>query len=337
MSYKVNIFTGKLDKVGKKTQTSGDTVGRISEFSSVAAVPANYLILTGTLTTKQEVSKILYADLYVIIGDVYGVSLDSDNFVLPPIVGLTPKGGTAANYSQSGGSDTLTINQLPVVDATGTIQVSTNPPNIDVADDSFFANTDSFIANGSQGTTVSVAGVNVNFGANQPHEHPYQNFIFAICFAAQGITGSVVNNITTTSPIENFGTSLNPNIGITPNPEGDYVLTFDSLGNASFQPNIRLKGITNYVTLKANAATTTYDFVFPTNGGTNGYVLTSNGSGETTWTDPLDNTVNEWIAPPTAENTPCLQGQKAFNDNFVYFCSLDNFWVVTPRVLNAFG
>ena len=231
----------------------GKKVSAISMYATNNNIPLNELVLTGTLSAKQEVDKVIYSDLYAVIGDLYGVPLDSNNFVLPPIVGLTPKGGTAANYSQSGGSDTLTEGQLPVVDATGTIQISTNPPNIAVVDDSFFANTDSFIANGSQGTTISVAGVNVNFGANQPHEHPYQNFIFTICFQEVGVNQvaptpnlqQVTDAGNTTTNSISIGTTLNFSNGSFIEDDGDLSLISDGAvrlrtNNNGFQKYIEL-------------------------------------------------------------------------------------------------
>lgn len=56
-------------------------------------------------------------------------------------------------------------------------------------------------------------------------------------------------------------------------------------GSVSFETDVKLKGSTstNYVTLKANASTTTYNFVLPISGGTNGYVLSTDGVGNTSW------------------------------------------------------
>jgi hypothetical protein len=175
------------------------SVSSISMYSSNNNIPTNELILTGDLVTKQEVSRTTYAALYAVIGDVYGTPLNPSNFVLPPIVGLLPKGGTVLNYTNNGGSDSLSVGQLPIVNATGTIQVSTNDGDISVTSGSYFANgveignsanVLGFIASGSQNPTVNVAGVELNsFGSGQPHEHPYQNFIYTICFESVAYGG----------------------------------------------------------------------------------------------------------------------------------------------------
>lgn len=185
--YVISITGG----VATLAPATGQAVGTIQQYASAIGIPTNELILTGDLVNKQEVDKTTYTALYAVIGDFHGVPLNPANFVLPPIVGLLPKGGTVSNYTDNGGSDTLSIGQLPVVNATGTIQVSTNGGNDTAANGSYFANpkvngTDdalAFVANGNQGTTVNVAGVQLNsFGAGQSHEHPYQNFIYTICF-----------------------------------------------------------------------------------------------------------------------------------------------------------
>ena len=55
------------------------------------------------------------------------------------------------------------------------------------------------------------------------------------------------------------------------------VLTLDS--------DLKIKGGANYVTVKGHATSATYNLVLPVNGGTNGYVLATDGSGNTSWVD----------------------------------------------------
>lgn len=219
--YVISITGG----VATLAPATGQAVGTIQQYASITGIPTNELILTGDLVNKQEVDKVTYAALYAVIGDFHGVPLNPANFVLPPIVGLLPKGGTVLNYTDNGGSDTLTQGQLPIVNSSGTIQVSTNDGNILAANGSYFANVsdggtnyNGFIANGNQGTTVNVAGVQLNsFGSGQPHEHPYQNFIYTICFESVAYGGvsptpslqqvTDVGNTTTNSI--SIGTTLN--------------------------------------------------------------------------------------------------------------------------------
>lgn len=173
---------------------AGKKISTISMYPSPNNIPLNELVLTGTLASKQEIDKVIYADLYAVIGDVHGVPVNPANFVLPPVIDLLVKGGTALTYTNNGGSDILTTNQLPIVNANGTISVSQNDGSIPATNGAYFANVSDgntnytgFITNGNQGTTVAVTGVNVNFGSGQPHEHPYQNFIFTICFQEVGV------------------------------------------------------------------------------------------------------------------------------------------------------
>jgi len=61
-------------------------------------------------------------------------------------------------------------------------------------------------------------------------------------------------------------------------------------GLLTLDANAKLKGGANYVTLKAHAATSAnYNFVFPQTPGTSGFVLSTDGSGNTAW---VDSTVN---------------------------------------------
>ncbi len=56
-------------------------------------------------------------------------------------------------------------------------------------------------------------------------------------------------------------------------------------GSVSLDTDLKLKGPSNanYVTVRAHATTSTYNFVLPTSGGTNGHVLSTDGSGNTSW------------------------------------------------------
>jgi microcystin-dependent protein len=161
----------------------GETVGSYKAFATTA-IPANYLWCNGAILPIAS-----YPDLFAVIGNDYGGD-GITTFAVPNLQGRFLQGDNGSNIGTSDGANTLTQSQLPAVNASGTIDVSTNPPNVNVGNGSFFANTDSFIANGSQGTTVSVAGVNVNFGSNQPHEHPHTVVRWAICFQSVGVSGA---------------------------------------------------------------------------------------------------------------------------------------------------
>jgi len=58
-------------------------------------------------------------------------------------------------------------------------------------------------------------------------------------------------------------------------------------GLLTLDANVKLKGGANYVTLKAHATTSAnYNFVLPQTAGTNGYVLSTDGVGNTSWVTP---------------------------------------------------
>lgn len=105
------------------------------------------------------------------------------------------------------------------------------------------------------------------------------------------------------------------------------------LGSFEFGTNIRLRGVSNFVTIQANSGTSPYTMILPTTIGTNGFVLTTNGLGQTDWTDPNINDIPEWIAPPLTSTSTGLQGQKAQDALYVYFCYADNTWARTSRDL----
>lgn len=198
--YAVSIVDGEVTLV---SASGGGSTGEIKSFASPSSVPSNFLILNGTLTARQEVSKTTYATLYVKIGDFFGTPVDSNNFVLPCGDDVTLKGGNLTDYFQNGGDDLLTIPKLPIVNVNGTISVSTNDGGDSANNGNYFANTsdgnsifNGFVANGNQNPTVQVQGVNVSFGGNQPHQHPFQKTILAICFedgASFGSSGESVN------------------------------------------------------------------------------------------------------------------------------------------------
>ncbi|MGZ3855757.1 MAG: hypothetical protein ACXVKO_05830, partial [Bacteriovorax sp.] len=56
------------------------------------------------------------------------------------------------------------------------------------------------------------------------------------------------------------------------------VLTLDS--------DLKIKGGVNYVTLKGHASSSAYNFILPSSAGTAGYVLSTDGSGNTSWINP---------------------------------------------------
>jgi hypothetical protein len=57
-------------------------------------------------------------------------------------------------------------------------------------------------------------------------------------------------------------------------------------GDLNLDTQLKLKGATNYVTVKAHATSNTYNFILPQTAGTSGYVLQTDGSGNTNWVSP---------------------------------------------------
>ena len=73
--------------------------------------PSGWLFCNGN-----EISKITYSQLYNIIGDYYGVPLNSNNFILPNLCGKVPLGkSNNDNLGATGGNTdiTLSVEQLP--------------------------------------------------------------------------------------------------------------------------------------------------------------------------------------------------------------------------------
>jgi microcystin-dependent protein len=170
----------------------GETVGSYKAFAHTD-IPSNYLWANGA-----SVPVATYPALFAKIGYTNGGS--GANFNLPNLQGRFIKGDSGADIATSAGLNTLSVGQLPIVNATGNIQVSTNDGDISSANGSYFANgietgnsanITGFIANGSQNPIVNVAGVQLNsFGANTPHEHPHLVGRIAICFESVGISGA---------------------------------------------------------------------------------------------------------------------------------------------------
>jgi microcystin-dependent protein len=218
----------------------GETVGIYKHFATTT-IPSNYLWCNGAILPIAS-----YPDLFAVIGNDYGGD-GITTFGIPNLQGRFLQGDNGSNIGTESGLNTLNVGQLPVVNASGTIQVSTNPPNIAVENGSFFANTDGFIANGSQGTTVNVAGVQLNsFGSNQPHEHPHLVARIAICFQSVGISGA--------SPTPSFEQTLavNPNTTILPKFNGVDFATVDNVNITQLASIIPTAASTTTLTIASN-------------------------------------------------------------------------------------
>jgi hypothetical protein len=119
-----------------------------------------------------------------------------------------------------------------------------------------------------------------------------------------------------------------------------HAILSQSVAPSTFSGNIellstalRLRGLINFVDVRANNTTSPWTMTLPTTAGTNGYILSTDGTGVTDWIDPFQNTVNEWIATPLTSTSTGLQGQKAYDNVFIYFCVQDNLWIRVSRDL----
>lgn len=56
-------------------------------------------------------------------------------------------------------------------------------------------------------------------------------------------------------------------------------------GDLTIDADLKIKGGSNYVTVKGHATSTAYDLTLPANKGTSGYVLSTDGNGNTSWVD----------------------------------------------------
>ncbi len=94
--------------------------GMITQFAGVAA-PNGWLICDGS-----EISKTNYADLFAVIGTIYGTAIDDTKFKLPDLRENVPVGKSGAINSLAlgaiGGSNSINLatNQLPSHTHTGT-------------------------------------------------------------------------------------------------------------------------------------------------------------------------------------------------------------------------
>jgi hypothetical protein len=57
-------------------------------------------------------------------------------------------------------------------------------------------------------------------------------------------------------------------------------------GVVTLESDLKIKGGSNYVTIKGHASSANYDFILPSSAGTSGYVLRTDGAGNLTWIDP---------------------------------------------------
>lgn len=164
---------------------TGETVGSLKAFLTIN-IPSNFLWCNG-----ESIAVATYPDLFAKIGYTFGGT--GATFNLPDFRDRLLKGDNGTNIGTTTGVNTLTVNQLPLTNASGTISVSQNNAQIPAENGAYFANVNDgstgyngYIANGNQGTTVNIAGVNVNFGSGQPHEHPNIAVRWAICFESVG-------------------------------------------------------------------------------------------------------------------------------------------------------
>lgn len=56
-------------------------------------------------------------------------------------------------------------------------------------------------------------------------------------------------------------------------------------GTLTLDSDLKIKGGSNYVTVKGHATSTAYDFILPSTKGTSGFVLSTDGNGNTSWVD----------------------------------------------------
>jgi len=92
-------------------------VGSILTYAGTTS-PSGWLLCDGS-----EVSKTVYSRLFSVIGNLYGIATNGDNFVLPNLSDRVPVGKTNSNaVGNSGGNSsvTLSVSQLPSHTHTGT-------------------------------------------------------------------------------------------------------------------------------------------------------------------------------------------------------------------------
>lgn len=113
-------------------------------------------------------------------------------------------------------------------------------------------------------------------------------------FLVKNATDSITGVVTVASPT-GFLRLIDPPAIFTDATNMAYVDSRDDLkvnkagdvmtGDLTVNTAVKLKGAVNSVSLKAHATTSAYNFIFPQTAGTSGYVLSTDGNGNTSWVD----------------------------------------------------
>lgn len=133
-------------------------IGEIRHFAVESAIPSGWQICHG-----QAISRTTFADLFAVIGDVYGVGDSSTTFNVPNYMGRTFVGATGSGdyvVGATGGEESvsLTIPNLPAHSHTGVVS-----PNNPVSNRAVVS------TGGVQ--TVRTAGTSDNTGDGTAHEN----------------------------------------------------------------------------------------------------------------------------------------------------------------------
>jgi microcystin-dependent protein len=209
-------------------------VGAITCYAGVNT-PEGWLFCDGS-----EVSKINYAALYSVIGNLYGNPVDSNNFILPDLRFKFPLGKNN-NLGMSGGNETITLttNQLPSHTHTGVTDA-----------DGIHNHTGNISFNGVHNHTITDPGhTHTQTTINDDFNHSGGSPPGFSADSAGSMTWNNINNSTTGITINSSG---NHSHTLTINPSNSHTHTFttNSTGSGSsiniMNPYLALNYIIQY-------------------------------------------------------------------------------------------
>lgn len=186
-----------------------------------------------------EVSKITYATLYSVIGDLYGSPIDLNNFILPDLRFKFPLGkNNVTNLGTSGGNETITLttNQLP----SHTHQGNTNESGI-------HNHTGNTSDNGLHNHSINDPGhSHTQTTINDDFNHSGGSPPGFSADSAGSMTWNNINNSTTGITIINNGQHSH-NLNINSSDSHTHTFTTNSTGSGSFINIMNPYLVTNYI------------------------------------------------------------------------------------------